>query len=68
MFECQKINKKKGDKEIINTLTLIQNLIDDFYTLLSKDKPVYIHNFTNLYAQLILIEESYIIEKGDETK
>jgi len=48
-----------------NTLTLIQNCIDELYTLLSTNKPIYIHRITNIYAQLILIEESYTKEKGD---
>ena len=53
-----------------NTLTLIQNCIDDLYTLLSTKNPIFITNIINTYAQLILIEESYIEEsyikeKGD---
>ena len=48
-----------------NTLTLIQNCIDELYTLLSQDKPIFITHITNIYAQLILIEESYTKEKGD---
>ena len=62
MFECQKTNKKKEEKENSNTLILIQNCIDELYNLLSQKRPVYIHNLTTLYAQLIIIEESHIKE------
>lgn len=47
-----------------NTLTLIQNCIDELYTLLSQNKPIFITNITNIYAQLILIKESYVKGKG----